>query len=213
MCEAKEWDLPALLFMLRLPACGQRQQAHAEYAVSARMPKRGNPQEMEALRLTQHKKPNTVQTAEKLIQPVLDELGLSLWDTRFEKEGSLWFLRYFIDKDGGVTINDCEAASRAISKLLDEADPIPNSYTLEVSSPGVERRLLKDWHFQKYIGSLVSVRLVRPVEGMRDFIGELLRKDGDEVAILLDDDIEMVFKTGEAAYVKLYADFETGGLE
>jgi len=153
----------------------------------------------------------TVRIAEQLVMPVIEERGLILWDTRFEKEGSQWYLRYFIDKDGGVNIRDCEFVSRAVEKLLDEADPISQSYTLEVSSPGIERELMKDWHFEKYIGSNVHVRLIRPVEGMRDFYGELLSKEADEIKILLDNDIEMSFQRAEASSIKLAADYETGG--
>jgi len=163
--------------------------------------------------LAGNKKPNTVQIAQGLIRPVLDEMGLELWDTRFEKEGSAWFLRYFIDKEGGVTIQDCEAVSRAVDKLLDEADPISQSYILEVSSPGVERRLVKDEHFTRYAGHDVAVRLIRPVDGARDFVGRLIGKQGDEITILLDGDVEMVFAKNEAAYIRLYIDFETGGLD
>ena len=153
----------------------------------------------------------TVRIAEELVRPVILERGLLLWDTRFEKEGSRWYLRYFIDKDGGVNIADCEFVSRAVEKLLDEADPIEQSYTLEVSSPGIERELVKDWHFEKYLGSKVHVRFIRPVEGIRDFYGELLSKNGDEIKILLDGDVEMSFHRAEAAGVRLAADYETGG--
>lgn len=159
-----------------------------------------------------HKKGgNTVQTAERLIKPVIEERGLILWDTRFEKEGSQWYLRYFIDKEGGVNINDCEYVSRAVDKLLDEADPIEQSYVLEVSSPGIERELVKDWHFAEYAGSRVQVRFIRAVNGKRDFSGELLSKDGDTIKILLDGDIEMSFSKSEASSVKLATDFESGG--
>lgn len=165
------------------------------------------------MQLAQKKKTNTVGTARELALPVLQELGLELWDLRYEKEGSSWYLRYFIDREGGVSIGDCEAFSRRVDKLLDEADPIEGSYILEVSSPGVERELTHDWHFARYEGQLVSVRLIRPVDGVRDFVGELLPKQGDHLAILIDGDTEMRFLKSEAAYVRLYADFESGGLE
>ncbi|MFQ9871799.1 MAG: ribosome maturation factor RimP [Oscillospiraceae bacterium] len=97
------------------------------------------------------KKPNTVATVTQLVEPIVREAGVELWDVRFEKEGSLWFLRVYLDKEGGVTIDDCETVSRALSPVLDQADPIEQSYILEVSSPGVERDLVKDWHFQKYV--------------------------------------------------------------
>lgn len=157
------------------------------------------------------KKGNTVTIAEKLIAPIIESRGLELWDTRFEKEGSQWYLRYFIDKEGGVNIGDCEFVSRAIDKLLDEADPIEQGYILEVSSPGIERELGKDWHFERYIGHAVNVRLIRAAGGRRDFVGELLSKDGSEIKILLDDGVEMSFLKAEAASVKLAADFEIGG--
>lgn len=164
------------------------------------------------------KKPNTVKIAEEIVQPVLAELGLTLWDTRFEKEGATWYLRYFIDKPGGVNIQDCTDVSRAVDKLLDEADPIEQSYTLEVCSPGIERKFTRDAHFQQYIGHDVTVRLIRPVDGVRDFVGQLTAKQGDDVHILLDSDdgtegLEMVVSLKECAYIKLYADFETGGLD
>mgnify|MGYP000637488583 FL=1 len=84
-------------------------------------------------------KKNTAAIAEELAAPILEEMGLQLWDVVYEKEGSGWYLRYYVDKEGGIDINSCEAFSRAISDVLDEADPIDGSYTLEVSSPGIER--------------------------------------------------------------------------
>ena len=159
-----------------------------------------------------NKKKSTVEIAEELIKPVLEGLGLKLWDARFEKEGTTWYLRYFIDKVGGVNINDCETVSRAVDKLLDVTDPIEQSYILEVSSPGVEREITRDWHYVQCAGQTVQVRLIRPVEGVRDFMGELAGKKGGEITILLEGDIEMTFLKSEAAFVKLYVDFN-GGLE
>lgn len=154
------------------------------------------------------KKESTVQIAERLVMPIIEERGLLLWDVRFEKEGSLWYLRYFIDKEGGVNINDCEYVSRAVDKLLDAADPIEQSYTLEVSSPGIERELIKDKHYDAYLGYDVNVRLIRAVDGKRDFAGELVRRDGSEITIMLDDEVEMSFSKSEAASVKLAGDYE-----
>lgn len=148
-------------------------------------------------------KPNTVAVVTGIAQPVAEKHSVILWDVRFEKEGSLWFLRIFIDKEGGVTIDDCEKVSREISSLLDEADPIEQSYVLEVSSPGVERDLVKDWHFEKYIGSMIQVRFIRPVEGVRDFVGELTAYDENGITMLLDDDVEMQFKKSETAFIRL----------
>ena len=159
------------------------------------------------------KKPNTVAVATQLAEPVIEEMGLMLWDVRYEKEGSSWYLRYFIEKEGGVTIDDCEAFSRRMSDILDEADPISQSDYLEVSSPGIERALVKDWHFARYIGAPVSVRLIRPVEGVRDFVGELTAYEDGKITVLLEDDVEMTFDKSEAAFVRLYDDFTTGGEE
>ena len=92
---------------------------------------------------------------------------------------------------------------------MDEADPISQSYYLEVSSPGIERALVKDWHFARYIGAPVSVRLIR----VRDFVGELTAYEDGKITVLLEDDVEMTFDKSEAAFVRLYDDFTTGGEE
>lgn len=157
--------------------------------------------------MAQRKKESTTEAAARLAQPLLEEMGLTLWDLRFEKEGSLWYLRYFIDKDGGVTIDDCERFSRAVEKKLDAADPIDQSYTLEVSSPGIERELTKDWHYEACMGQDVAVRLIRPVDGVRDFVGTLTGCGEEGVALLLPGEVEMTFQKGEASYVRLYNDY------
>lgn len=154
-------------------------------------------------------KKNVVQIAQELAQESLERLGLTLWDVRFEKEGADWYLRYYIDKQGGVDLQDCTNFSRAVDALLDEADPIDQSYMLEVSSPGIERQLTRDHHYQAYIGHRVVVRLIRPVDGKREFVGTLVSKQGDHICILLEGDHNMEFLKSEAAYVKLYADFHT----
>lgn len=157
--------------------------------------------------MAQRKKESTTAVAARLAQPLLDEMGLTLWDLRFEKEGSLWYLRYFIDKDGGVTIDDCERFSRAVEKKLDEADPIDQSYTLEVSSPGIERELTKPWHYETCMGQVISVRLIRPVDGTREFVGALAGYREEEITLLLPGEVEMTFHPSEAASVRLYNDY------
>ncbi|MDO4199311.1 MAG: ribosome maturation factor RimP [Clostridia bacterium] len=97
-----------------------------------------------------------------IAKPFADELGLEIWDIKFLKEGPNHILRIFIDKSDGITLDDCEAMSRAIDAPLDEADPIAVSYSLEVCSPGIDRELTKDEHFEKFRGYDVKVRLVRP---------------------------------------------------
>ena len=159
------------------------------------------------------KRESTTAAASRLAEPILRRMGLELWDLRFEKEGSLWYLRYFIDKEGGVTIDDCEAFSRAIDAELDAADPIDQSYVLEVSSPGVERELTRDWHFERYLGALVEVKTIRPVEGQREFLGQLLAYEGGAARLGFPDGSERTFPKGETVYIRLYDDYEDGGEE
>ena len=131
-------------------------------------------------------KGSTVSAVWEIARPIADSLGLRIWDIRFVKEGADWFLRIFIDKDGGVSIDDCEAMSRAIDAPLDEADPIEQSYCLEVSSPGIERELTRPEHFEALCGQPVCIRLIRPDEtGKRELCGLLRGLDGD--GVLLED--------------------------
>ncbi len=150
---------------------------------------------------------NTVAAVWQLAEPIAKELGLELWDVRFVKEGVSWFLRIFIDKEGGINIEDCENMSRAIDAPLDEADPIEQSYCLEVSSPGVERELTRDFHFEKNIGSKVMLRLIRPKDGKRDFKGVLEDYDGKNITVRFENGDGISFEKKEASYVKL-DDFE-----
>lgn len=145
----------------------------------------------------------TVSRVTEIITPFANELGLDIWDVRFVKEGTDWYLRIFIDKDGGVSIDDCVDLTHAITKPLDEADPITQSYTLEVSSPGIERELVTDAHFEKYIGSAVMVRLIRPIEKVRDFNGTLSAYNNGEITLTLEDGKELSFTKKETSYVKL----------
>ncbi|MCI8361521.1 MAG: ribosome maturation factor RimP [Clostridiales bacterium] len=113
-----------------------------------------------------------------LAEPLARELGLSVWDVRFVKEGASWYLRIFIDKPEGVGIEDCEAMSRAVDPLLDEADFISQSYYLEVSSPGLGRELSRPEHFARYMGEPVKVRLIRARDGRKEWTGRLTGYDG-----------------------------------
>ena len=122
-------------------------------------------------------------TAE-LAAPVVAEQGCELWDVEYVKEAGTWYLRLYIDKEGGVSINDCEAISRRVSDLLDEADPIEGSYTFEVSSAGAERPLKRPSDFERFLGSPVTVRLYKNRDGRKEFAGNLAGyEDG---AVLLD---------------------------
>ena len=146
---------------------------------------------------------NTVQRVTQIIEPYAEELGLQLWDVEFKKEGADWYLRIFIDKAGGVSVDDCVDLTHLITKPLDEADPITQSYMLEVCSPGIERELKKDEHFEKYIGSPVMLRTIRPIDNVRDFCGTLAAYENGVITVLLKDGSEINVNKKDASYVKL----------
>ena len=142
-------------------------------------------------------------TAE-LAAPVIAERGCTLWDVEYVKEAGTWYLRVLLDKEGGVDILDCEAVSRRLSDLLDEADPIEGSYTLEVGSAGAERALKRPGDFQRYLGSPVLVKLYRNQDGRKEFPGVLTGYDeatGD-VTITVGKQ-EMTFAKKDIALVRL----------
>ncbi len=142
-------------------------------------------------------------TVAALALPVVEEAGCTLWDVEYVKEAGAWFLRVYIDREGGVSIDDCEAVSRPLSDLLDEADPIEGSYTFEVSSAGADRALKKPEHFAKYLGAEVEVKLYRPREGRKELAGTLKDyRDGD--VVLESGGAETVLTRQEIALVKLY---------
>ena len=143
---------------------------------------------------------------EKFLIPIMEENNFELVDVEYVKEAGEWFLRVYIDKEGGVSIDDCEAVSRPLSDLLDEADPIEGSYTFEVSSAGADRVLRKPEHFAQEQGQEVEVKLYRPRDGRKDFVGALRSwQDGD---VTLDVDGEpAAFEKKEIALVRLYPRF------
>ena len=142
----------------------------------------------------------------QLAAPVVEQAGCSLWDVEYVKEAGEWFLRVYIDKEGGISIDDCEAVSRPLSDLLDEADPIEGSYTFEVSSAGADRVLKKPEHFVRFQGQEVEVKLYRPRDGRKDFVGMLQSwRDGD---VTLDVGGEPItFGEKAIAVVRLYPRF------
>ena len=144
-------------------------------------------------------------TAE-LAAPVVAEQGCELWDVEYVKEAGQWYLRLYIDKEGGVNINDCEAISRRVSDLLDEADPIEGSYTFEVSSAGAERPLKRPSDFERFMGSPVTVRLYKNRDGRKEYAGTLAGyEDG---AVLLQVSGETIrFEKAEIALVRLRVEF------
>lgn len=114
-----------------------------------------------------------IERVEELVVPILKSLGLFLWDIEFRKEGPRWLLRIYIDRESGVTLDDCEAVSKDLGVALDVEDIIPHSYTLEVSSPGLDRTLTKPEHFRRFIGNRVKVKTFKPVDGERVFKAEI----------------------------------------
>ena len=155
--------------------------------------------------LADSKGKNTVSIVEELAAPIAEKLGLRIWDVRYLKEGSQWYLRVFIDKDGGVDINDCENMSRALDEPLDKADPIENEYILEVSSPGIERQLVRPAHFEEFIGADIMVKMIRPIEGIgKEFKGVLTAFE-DGMVTITDHSGEntVTINKKDAAYIKL----------
>ena len=142
------------------------------------------------------------ETVWKLAEPVAREAGVEIWDVEYVKEAGQWFLRVYLDKEGGISINDCETVSRALDPILDEADPIPDSYMFEVSSAGVERALKRPSDFERFMGSLVAVKLYTPKDGRKEFTGYLKGYEDGTVTIEADG-TETVFEKKEVAGVRL----------
>jgi len=148
---------------------------------------------------------NIAARAKSLAQPYAEALGLTLWDVRFLKEGVHWFLRLWIDKPGGVDLNDCEALSRAIDQPLDDANFIAQAYSLEVCSPGIERELSRDEHFAQFVGSKVTAKLKHPSQ---EITGTLEGYENKTISLRLGDGEAIELSKKSCAWVKLYDDFE-----
>ncbi|HIV23583.1 MAG TPA: ribosome maturation factor RimP [Candidatus Merdiplasma excrementigallinarum] len=147
------------------------------------------------------------QKTEELLLPIMNEFRFELVDVEYVKEGSNWYLRAYIDKPGGITVDDCEAVSRRLSDLLDEEDFIDDAYILEVSSPGLGRPLKKDKDFARSIGEEVEIRTFRPVDHEREFTGVLKDFDKNRLVIELEDHEIMEFARDNIALVRLSFDF------
>lgn len=142
-------------------------------------------------------------TVAQLARPAVEAAGCTLWDVEYVKEAGVWYLRLYIDKPDGVSINDCEAVSRPVSDLLDEADPIEGSYTFEVSSAGADRVLRKPEHFAAYIGGEVEVKLYRTQEGRKEQVGILKSYEDGNVTIETPAG-EKILEKQDIAQVRLY---------
>ncbi len=140
-----------------------------------------------------------------LIEETVENEGVTLWDVRFLKEGANWYLRVFIDKPEGISIDDCTAVSHAIDPIIDEADPIDKSYFLEVCSPGIERELTRDWHYAWAKGKSIKLRLYKAIEGKKEFEG-ILKDINDNLLITAESgDLSFPKDTVSKAYLN---DFE-----
>lgn len=145
----------------------------------------------------------TVSAVTALAEPIAKELGLSLWDVRYVKEGASWYLRIFIDKEGGVSINDCVDMTHAINDPLDKLDPIEQSYFLEVCSPGIERELTRPEHFEKMAGREVCVTFFRAIDGQKEVIATLVGLRDKDIVLADLDGTEFVIPRKDAASVHL----------
>lgn len=147
------------------------------------------------------------QKTEQLLQPIVDEYGFELVDVEYVKEGSTWYLRSYIDKPGGISIDDCEKVSRRLSDILDQEDFIEDAYIMEVSSPGLGRPLKKEKDFKRSLGEEVEVKTYRMIDKQKEFTGILKDYDEDTVTITLADETEKTFDKGDIALIRLAFDF------
>ena len=143
---------------------------------------------------------------EELLEPIAAAAGVSVYDVEYVKEGREWYLRAYIDKEGGVTIGDCETVSRALSDRLDDEDFIEDAYILEVSSPGLGRTLKKDKHLQMSLGESVELKTYQPIEKQKEFSGILKAFDQESVTIETGG-VPRVFARREIARIRLALDF------
>ncbi len=147
------------------------------------------------------------QKTEQLLEPIVTELEFELVDVEYVKEGGTWYLRAYIDKPGGITVDDCEAVSRRFSDILDREDYIEDSYVFEVSSPGLGRPLKKEKDFKRSIGEEVEIRTYRAIDRQKEFTGILTRYDESTVTITYEDDTEQTFERAQIALIRLALDF------
>ena len=146
---------------------------------------------------------NTEAKVLPLLEPIVEANNLELVDLEFVKEGVNWYLRVYIDKDGGVNIDDCEAVSRALEAKLDEKDPIEQAYILEVSSPGIDRPLKKEADFVKYQGEIIDVKLYKAVNGSKQYQGKLLGLENGVLSIEEENGNVVTFEHKDTASVRL----------
>lgn len=142
---------------------------------------------------------------EELLTPILERMGFELWDVEYVKEGADYYLRAYIDKPGGITIDDCVDVSRALSDELDREDFIDDAYILEVSSPGLTRALKKDRDFERSVGRMIELKTYKSIDGSKEFTGTLKAYDKDSIRIETGGE-ERDFARADLARINLYAD-------
>ena len=147
------------------------------------------------------------QKTEQLLLPIMEEHQFELVDVEYVKEAGTWYLRAYIDKPGGITVDDCEVVSRQFSDILDEKDYIEDAYIFEVSSPGLGRPLKKEKDFKRSMGEEVEIRTYRAIDRQKEFTGILKAYDNDTVTIAYEDDTEQVFNKSDIALIRLALDF------
>jgi len=147
------------------------------------------------------------QRAEELLEPILADMNFELVDVEYVKEAGNWYLRSYIDKPGGITVDDCEAVSRLFSDKLDQEDFIEDSYIMEVSSPGLDRPLKKEKDFERSLGKKVEIRTYRPIEKEKEFYGILCAYDDNSVTIEREDKKQMNFLKKDMALIRPALDF------
>lgn len=150
----------------------------------------------------------TEQEVYAIVAPIADELGFTIWDVSFEKEGAYWYLRVFADRPDGMTIEDCEMLTRPVNAAIDAADPITQAYVLEVGSAGLERELNQPEHFAQSVGMMVRARAIRPIDGAREWIGTLTAFDETQVTLDTEDGDNVTLPLEGLSFVKRHVEVE-----
>ena len=145
--------------------------------------------------------------AEEMLLPIVESHGFELVDVEYVKEGGTWYLRAYIDKEGGITVNDCEAVAREMNEILDREDFVEDSYVFEVSSPGLGRPLKKEKDYVRSMGKELEIRTYRAINRQKEFYGVLTGYTDDTVTICTEEDEELTFQKNEIALIRLAFDF------
>ena len=153
------------------------------------------------------KRENYEQKTEEILIPIIESNHFELVDVEYVKEAGNWYLRIYIDKEGGITVDDCEVVSRALGEILDKKDFIEEAYILEVSSPGLGRPLKKEKDFQRSLGEEVEVRTYAPIAKQKEFIGVLKDYDKESITLEFEDESELKIMRSDIALIRLAFDF------